>query len=157
MRTPARISSHPIHPMLIPFPIGLLIFSLVCDLLSLGSNDPGTWATVAFYSMVGGFIGALVAAIPAVIDLLSLAERRVKKIALTHMAINLVAVTLYAVNIALRVTRGDNHGVPLLLSVAAVVLLGISGWLGGEMVYAHGVGVDSEPNARSSDQISTRL
>jgi uncharacterized membrane protein len=148
MRTPARIGSHPIHPMLIPFPIGLLVFSLICDLVSLASDNPETWATVAFYSMVGGFIGALVAAVPGVIDFLSLGERKVKKIALTHMAINLVAVTLYAVNLGLRVARGDNHGIPLLLSVAAVVLLGISGWLGGEMVYAHAVGVESEPNTR---------
>jgi uncharacterized membrane protein len=149
MRTPARIGSHPIHPMLIPFPIGLLVFSLICDLVSLASDDPETWATVAFYSMVGGFIGALVAAVPGVIDLLSLAERKVKKIALTHMAINLVAVTLYAVNIGLRVTGADSHYVPLLLSVVAIVLLGISGWLGGEMVYAHAVGVDSDPSTRS--------
>jgi len=151
MRTPARIGSHPIHPMLIPFPIGLLIFSLVCDLISLVSDDPGTWATVALYSMVGGFIGALVAAVPGVIDLLSLADRKIKKIAVTHMAINLVAVTLYAVNIGLRVTGGGNHGIPLFLSAIAVVLLGISGWLGGEMVYAHAVGLDSEPKTRAKD------
>jgi len=135
--------------MLIPFPIGLLIFSLVCDVISLVSEDPAIWATVALYSMVAGFIGALIAAVPGVIDLLSLAERKVKRIALTHMAINLVAVTLYAVNIGLRLTGADNHGIPLLLSAAAVVLLGISGWLGGEMVYAHAVGVDSEPNTRA--------
>src|SRR5829696_6236305 len=144
MRTPARIGSHPVHPMLIPFPIGLLVFSLICDLISLGSDDPATWATVALYSMVGGFIGALVAAVPGVIDLLSLAERKVRRIALTHMAINLVAVTLYAVNIGLRFSGADNHGIPLVLSVAAAVLLGISGWLGGEMVYVHAVGLDSE-------------
>src|SRR4051794_25980201 len=98
--------------MLIPFPIGLLIFSLVCDLLSLGSDDAGTWATVAWYSMVGGFLGALVAAIPGVIDLLSLAERKVKKIALMHMAINLVAVTLYAVNIGWRLAKGITTASP---------------------------------------------
>ncbi len=74
MRTPASIAGHPLHAMLIVFPVGLLIFSLICDLCSLGSANPATWATVALYTMVGGFIGALVAAVPGLIDLLSLTD-----------------------------------------------------------------------------------
>jgi uncharacterized membrane protein len=58
MRTPASIVKHPIHPMLIVFPIGLWIFSLICDLIRLAGASPDVWATVAFYSMVGGLIGA---------------------------------------------------------------------------------------------------
>ena len=65
-----------------------------------------------------------------------------KKIALTHMAINLVAILLYAINIWLRVNHTDNTGTPIVLSGIAVALLGVSSWLGGEMVYAHEVGVD---------------
>jgi uncharacterized membrane protein len=145
MRTPASIGGHPIHAMLIVFPVGLLIFSLICDLISLRSADPTTWALVAFYTMVGGFIGALVAAVPGLIDLLSLADKDTKKIAITHMSINLVAVALYAVNIWLRVGSGSNTGTPLLLSVIAVALLAVSGWLGGKMVHEHGVGVDVRP------------
>src|SRR5688572_22724486 len=71
MRTPASVAGHPIHPMLIVFPVGLLIFSLVCDLISLVVTDDSVWATVALYTMVGGFIGALLAAVPGLIDLLS--------------------------------------------------------------------------------------
>jgi uncharacterized membrane protein len=145
MRTPASIGGHPIHAMLIVFPVGLLIFSLICDLISLRSADPTTWATVAFYTMVGGFIGALAAAVPGLIDLLSLADKDTKKIAITHMSINLVAVALYAVNIWLRAGSGTNTGTPLLLSVIAVALLAVSGWLGGKMVHEHGVGVDVRP------------
>jgi uncharacterized membrane protein len=147
MRTPASIAGHPIHPMLITFPIGLLVFSLICDLISLASARAETWTTVAFYTMAGGFIGALAAAIPGVIDLLSLSEARPKKIALTHMALNLVAVTLYAVNLWLRFNGPDNRGMPLALSIVAVALLAVSGWLGAEMVHKYGVGVDtvSEP------------
>ncbi|TMG87322.1 MAG: DUF2231 domain-containing protein [Betaproteobacteria bacterium] len=145
MRTPASIGGHPIHAMLIVFPVGLLIFSLICDLISLRSADPTTWATVAFYTMVGGFIGALAAAVPGLIDLLSLADKDTKKIAITHMSINLVAVTLYAVNIWLRTGSASNTGTPLLLSVVAVALLAVSGWLGGKMVHEHGVGVDVRP------------
>ena len=64
MRTPANIAKHPIHPMLIPIPIGLWIFSLVCDLIqAAGSADPA-WPTVALYTMGGGIVDALAAAVP---------------------------------------------------------------------------------------------
>lgn len=142
MLTPARIGSHPIHPMLIPFPIGLFVFSLICDLISLGAQTPDNWISAALYTMVGGLIGAVLAAVPGVIDLLSLTERTVKKIALTHMALNVTVVVLYAVNLWLRVTSGTNHGGPLVLSIVAVAVLALSGWLGGEMVYRHAVGVE---------------
>ena len=74
MRTPASIAGHPIHPMLITIPVGLLIFSLVCDLIALLSSQPDVWLLVAFFTMVGGFIGALIAAIPGVIDLMSISD-----------------------------------------------------------------------------------
>ena len=148
MRTPASIAGHPLHAMLIVFPVGLLIFSLVCDLLSLRSSDPATWATVSFYTMVGGFIGALIVAIPGLIDLLSLADPKVKKIAIIHMTINLIVVALYAINIWLRANGSGNTGTPLALSLVAIAMLAVSGWLGGAMVHEHGVGVDLPPSDR---------
>ena len=57
MRTPASIFGHPIHPMLIVFPIGLWNFSLACDLIRLAGASGDAWSTVAFYSMVGGMVG----------------------------------------------------------------------------------------------------
>jgi uncharacterized membrane protein len=145
MRTPASIAGHPIHPMLVMLPVGLFIFSLLCDLIALISDVPDTWHLVALYTMVGGFIGALIAAMPGFIDFLSITNERVRKIAIMHMAFNLVAVTLYGVNIWLRVNGEDATGTPLLLSLLGVGLLGISGWLGGSMVYRHGVGVNAGP------------
>lgn len=64
MRTPASIAKHPIHPMLVTFPIGLWIFSLICDLIGLAVANHAIWHTVAFYTMVGGIIGALAARCP---------------------------------------------------------------------------------------------
>jgi uncharacterized membrane protein len=142
MRTPASIASHPLHPMLITIPVGLFIFSLICDLIALFANDPNIWLIVAFFTMVGGFIGALIAAVPGAIDLISIQESRIKTIGLTHMALNLIAVTLYAVNIWLRV-EGTKTSSPLVLSLIAVGLLAVSAWLGAEMVHKHGVGVDT--------------
>lgn len=143
MRTPASIAGHPIHPMLITIPVGLLIFSLICDLVALFATNPDVWLIVAFFTMVGGFVGALIAAVPGILDLMSIEEPTIKKIGLTHGALNVMAVTLYAVNIWMRID-GTSASTPLVLSIIAVILLGISGWLGAEMVHKHGVGV--EPN-----------
>ena len=69
-----------------------------------------------------------------------------KEIALTHMAINLTAVVLYAINIGLRATGpanlGASPGAPVVLSIIGVALLFVSGWLGGQMVHVYGVGVE---------------
>lgn len=144
MRTPASIAGHPIHPMLIVFPIGLLIFSLLCDLIALLSAEPAIWHAVALFTMIGGFIGALIAAMPGFIDFLSITEDRTKKVAIMHMAFNLIVVTLYGVNLWLRLNGEEINGTPLVLSLVAVGLLGVSGWLGGQLVYKHGVGVNVE-------------
>ena len=148
MRTPASIFTHPIHPMLIVFPIGLWIFSLACDLIRLAGASGDAWSIVALFSMVGGFIGALCAAVPGFIDLLFYkgGAPPVKKIALAHMAINLTAVALYAVNIWLRLNGPTNMSTsmstPVLLSIIGVALIFVSGWLGGQMVHVYGVGVE---------------
>jgi uncharacterized membrane protein len=98
--------------------------------------------------MVGGFIGALCAAVPGLIDLIYYkgGAAQVKKIALTHMTINLIVVALYAINIWLRAgaasLTGPGMSVPLLLSILGVALLCVSGWLGGQMVHVYGVGVE---------------
>jgi uncharacterized membrane protein len=147
MRTPATIAKHPLHPMLIVFPVGLWLFSLVCDIAVLsGATSPG-WQTAAFYTMAGGLVGALVAAVPGLIDLLSLHVARLRRIALAHMTLNLIVVALYAVNLWLRVQGTADMRVPVLLSVVAVILLAVSGWLGGEMVHVHGVGVEDGADA----------
>ena len=144
MQTPASIGKHPIHPMLVSFPIGLWIFSLVCDLIGLAVAAPAVWFTVAFYTMIGGFIGALAAAVPGFIDLLFYkgGAPPVKKIALTHMTINLCVVVLYAVNIGLRISGPANMEVPIILSAIGVCGIAVSGWLGGQMVHVYGVGVE---------------
>ena len=142
MRTPASIAGHPIHPMLVSIPIGLWVFSLACDLIRvLGGTSPN-WQIVAYYTMIGGIIGALLAAVPGLIDLLSLPPGP-KKTALTHMAINLTIVVLYVVNVWLRKRGGLDAAV--WLSLISVGLLAVSGWLGGKMVYVHGIAVDTPP------------
>ncbi len=141
MRTPASIAGHPIHPMLVSIPIGLWIFSFACDLTFVLGSGASLWYTLSFWTMIGGIAGAIVAAIPGTIDMLSL-KGATKKIALTHMAINLSVVLLYAVNLGMRIGGDAVAGVPLVLSIVGVSMLAVSGWLGGHMVYVHRVGVD---------------
>jgi uncharacterized membrane protein len=142
MRTPANIAKHPIHPMLVAIPIGLWIFSLACDLIRvMGATSPN-WELAAYYTMIGGILGALLAAVPGFIDMLAL-PRGLKRIALIHMTINLTVVALYVWNASLRKHGGVDLAV--WLSVISVGLLGISGWLGGKMVYVHGVAADIPP------------
>lgn len=146
MRTPASIARHPIHPMLVPIPIGLWIFSLVADLIHAGGSTNPAWTTVAFYCMGGGIVGALAAALPGLIDLLSLPPGP-RKTAITHMTINLTVVVLYVINFWMRMPAPENPGKLVWLSLLSIGLLTISGWLGGKMVYEHGIAVDTPPDS----------
>lgn len=141
MRTPAQIAGHPIHPMLVALPIGMWVFSLVADLIALGSATPDAWHAAAFYTMVGGLIGAVAAAIPGLVDLLSLRDAAARSTAIKHMALNLTVVVLYAINAWTRASGALSPDMALLLSVVAIALLLVSGWLGGKMVYEEGVAV----------------
>lgn len=146
MRTPASVARHPIHPMLVPIPIGLWVFSLICDLIyRFGSGDT-VWFTVATYDMIAGIIGALAAAVFGFVDLLSLPAGP-KRTALVHMSINLLIVVLYVVNAWLRITPGEYTDTPVILSIIAISLLLVSGWLGGHLVYVHKVAVNTDETA----------
>ena len=145
MRTPASIARHPIHPMLVPIPIGLWIFSLVADLFYAGGSANPAWTTVALYCMGGGIGGALLAAVPGLIDLLSLPPGP-RSTAIKHMAINLTVVVLYVINFWMRLQTPGSPGNLIWLSIIALGLLVISGWLGGKMVYEYGIAVDTPPD-----------
>lgn len=152
MASPASIGGHPIHPMIIPFPIALWVFSLVADVIFLWRGNPLWRDYIAFYALLGGIFGAVAAAVPGFIDWLSIKDREVVKIANWHARLNVIAVLIFAASFYLRTTSGSelvsgSYTIPLALSVLGVILITISGWLGGEMVFKHGVAVDvsSEP------------
>lgn len=140
MKDLARVGNHPIHPMLVSFPIGLWIFSLVTDIIYRVSGN-ATWATVTYYAMAGGIIGAILAALPGFVDIIALEPSRVKKIAIWHMLINVSALILFIVNLYLR-TGAPDETAPFILSIIGVLFILVSGWLGGQMVYVHGLAVD---------------
>lgn len=150
MQFPTRIANHPIHPMLIPFPIALWISSFVGDLVYVWTGS-SIWSDISLYAMVGGNIGAVGAAIFGLADFLKLSEPHIVKIGTWHMIINVVVLLLFLINWFLRFTGGRPGVSLILLSAIGVVLLAVSGWLGGELVYSHGVAVsrsNQEPKVR---------
>lgn len=145
MSTPASVARHPIHPMLVPLPFGLWVFSFVADLVFLFGWGGTAWKEVAWYTMGGGIVGAVLAAVAGLVDFFSITDRRVGRIALFHLICNSIALILFAVSFILRYR--DPLGVgPVVVSAIALVTVGIGGWLGGELVYVHGMGV--KPPAR---------
>ena len=137
----ASIAKHPLHPMLIPLPIGMWILSLACDIIFFATGDI-MWSIMAFHSMAGGVIGALLAALPGLVDLVTMNASYVKRLGIWHGGINMLIVAMFAINLLWR--RGGEPGAagPVVLSIVAVLLLAVSGWLGGELVYVHGVAVE---------------
>ena len=151
MTTSTSIGGHPVHPILIPFPIALWIFSLVSDGIYLWRGNPA-WEWVAFYTLAGGIVGAVLAAIFGIIDYFSILDRKVSSIAAWHARINVLTLLIFAASFYLRTTGGSRMvsgslTIPVALSVVGVLLLSVSGWLGGELVFKHGVGVRTEPDA----------
>jgi uncharacterized membrane protein len=138
--------------MIIPFPIALWVFSLVADVIFLWRGNPVWKDWIAFYVLLAGIIGAVVAAVPGLIDWLSLTNKAVVKIANWHARLNVIALLIFAASFYLRTSSGSslvsgNYTIPFALSVLGVVLITISGWLGGEMVFKHGVAVSSDTGA----------
>jgi uncharacterized membrane protein len=155
----ASIEKHPIHPMLVPFPIALWIFSLVCDVIYTFGWGGALWNEMAFYTMAGGVVGAVAAALPGLVDYFSITEPTPRKIATNHLILNATIVGMYLVNLWLRMNTVPSAKLPLVLSAISIALLGLSGWLGGELVYVHGVGVESvskNAGAKESPQAGRR-
>lgn len=144
METRATVAEHPVHPMLIPFPIALWIFSLASDLIYLFGFGGPVWRDIALYTMIGGIIGGLAAAIPGYIDYRSLTDPVTIRLAQLHMVINASLIVLFTADAVLRVVNGNDSLLPVILSLLGVVALAVSGWLGGELVYVQGVAVQPE-------------
>jgi uncharacterized membrane protein len=143
MKTPASIAGHPIHPMLVPIAIGCFVLSFAADLICLATGTGNPWNMLAYYAMIGGILGALAAAIPGLIDLLSLPPGFTKSVAVKHMSLNLLIVALYVWNAWMRHGEPQSLKFPMTLSLVCILMLLMSGWLGGKMVFEAGVGVDT--------------
>ena len=145
-RSTAQIGGHPIHPMLIPFPITCLVGAFVTDLIFLNTGDRG-FATASHWLIGFGIGTALVAAAAGLIDYMGDDRIRRLGVALQHMLANVTAVVISIINFAIRLDDpGDIASLGVILSGVVVLILLYSGWLGGHMVYRHRVAVQETPD-----------
>jgi uncharacterized membrane protein len=139
---------HPFHPVLVTVPIGAWVASLVFDIVALSADDKeSTFAQGAYWLIGIGIVGAVLAAVFGLMDLLAIPRgTRAFTTGITHMVLNLVAVVLFAVNFFVRAADDADEATVLgfVLSLIALAILGASGWLGGKLAYTYGVRVADE-------------
>ena len=136
---------HPLHPALVHLPVGLFAISFLLDVaLAAGVTDGGL-ARATVWTMGLGVVTALVAAVAGFADYTDIRrDHPAKRTATLHMVLNLVVVALFALNAWLRYRLADGASVPkwyLLLTLAGIGLLSVSGYLGGRLVYADGIAI----------------
>jgi uncharacterized membrane protein len=151
----AKILGHPIHPMLIVFPLGLFITAIVFDIIYL-VTDNGKWTEIAYWMIAAGIIGGLAAAIFGLIDWLAIpGGTRAKSIGLLHGAGNVVVVALFGLSWLLRRDEPrDPALIALVLSFVGIGIGTVTGWLGGELVGRLGVGVDEGAHLDAPSSLS---
>ena len=157
MQARARAFGHPIHPMLIVFPLGLLGGSVVFDIAYLASRN-GRWADIAFWMVAVGVASGLLAAVFGFIDWLAIPSgTRAKRVGLLHGVGNVVVVGLFIVGWLLRRPAPQSPPtVAVVLSFVGVALALVTGWLGGELVDRLGVGVDDVANLNASSSLTEK-
>lgn len=137
----AKIGGHPIHPMLVSFPIVLFIGTLVADIVFVSTSN-SMWAIGSRYLLGVGIIMAALAAIAGLTDFMGDDRIRRSSDALKHMLANVTAVVLEIVNFFIRLNSDSAiRGTGIILSAIVVLILIYSGWKGGDLVYRHGIGV----------------
>ena len=156
METRFKLLGHPVHPMLIVFPLGLFSIAVVFDVLYLFTGSV-EFAEVAYWNIAAGIVGGLLAAVFGLIDWLAIpGGTRAKRIGLWHGLGNGVIVVLFIVSWLL---RGPRHAyspdlMPFLLGLVAVALALVTAWLGGELVYRLRVAVDDDANLDATNAIA---
>ena len=136
----AQIGGHPIHPMLIPFPIVCFIGTFITDIVYSQNQDLG-WATASHWLLAIGLLMAALAAVAGLTDFFG--DKRIQAAdAVKHMLANVTAVVLEVVNLALRLGHPDFiSSTGVYISGVVVLILIYSGWKGGDLVFKHGIGV----------------
>jgi uncharacterized membrane protein len=158
MQSRAKLLGHPVHPMLIVFPLGLLATAVIFDILYLITDHAGFNVTAAYVIAIG-ILGGLVAAVFGLVDWLTIpAGTRAKRVGALHGLGNVVVVLLFAISWFLRASAGGWHPsvLALVFSFVGVALALGTSWLGGELVDRLGVGVEDDANLDAPSSLARR-
>ncbi len=156
MESRTKVFGHPIHPMLIVFPLGLLIMSLIFDILRYLTGN-ATFSTVAYYDIAAGIIGGLAAAVFGLVDWLAIPQgTRARAVGATHGIGNVMVVLLFLVSWLIR--NGNAAHQPdvwaFVMSVLAIAIGAVTAWLGGELVFRLSMAVDDGANLDAPSSLS---
>lgn len=162
MASKASIAGHPVHPMLVGFPLALWYTSFATDVFFYAFVRNTSLVLISKFMIAAGCLGAIAAAVPGFIDWLAIKNHEVKKIANWHARLNITALLVFAVDLYLRTQAGaawvgHRLTVPFLLSLLGVVLITISGWLGGALSFEHGVGVKPQHDSPEEEVAKVRF
>jgi uncharacterized membrane protein len=157
MESRAKLLGHPIHQMLIVFPLGLLGMAVIFDVLALFLTQ-GYWSEIALWMIVAGIVTGLLAAPFGLVDWLAIPSgTRAKRIGALHGLGNVVVLFLFAGSAWLRwLSPQTPAGLALILSFSGLFLALITGWLGGELVDRLGVGVDEGAHVNAPSSLKSR-
>jgi uncharacterized membrane protein len=136
------IAGHPLHPLLVTFPIAFLTGAFGTDVGYWLTHDP-FWARASLWLLGAGFVSGLVAAATGMLDFLKIDRVKKHSAGWIHAVGNAAALVLTLVNWIQRWNNVENAVLPvgLALSLFVATLLGITGWYGAELVYRHKVAV----------------
>jgi uncharacterized membrane protein len=148
IRSTASIGGHPVHPMLVPFPIAFLVGTLATDLAFWGTGD-AFWARASAWLVGAGVVMGLLAAAFGFIDFVTIDRARTGSTGWVHALGNLLAVVLSFVSLLFRIGDAQGSVLPtgLVLSFIVVAILAVTGWMGGELAYRYKIGVIEDGGA----------
>lgn len=142
----AKLLGHPIHPMLVAFPITFFTSTLIASIVYLATSDRD-WFRLAYFANAAGVVTALIAAVPGFLDWTGIPSHlRAKQVGMVHLTLNLIVVSIFTLNLGMQgaqLTDATPSGWSgFVLSLIGVMLLLVSGYYGWSLVQTHHVGID---------------
>ncbi len=147
MKSRLQFAGHPIHAMVVSFPIGLYTTALVCDVLYLALHE-AFWFRMAYWAIVFGLVTHVGAAATGLPDFLAVMreQKEARTAATSHLVFGVGLLVVQGLNLAVRnggeLPAGGSITMPLIANLIGATMVGVQGWYGGELVYRHFIGVE---------------
>lgn len=147
------LAGHPIHAMMVTFPIALVVATLGGDIFWWLTADP-FFARVSLWTSGWGFGLGVLAGLVGTAELLAGRGIRRRPESWTHAVAAMMLLATIGANWGLRLTDAEGAVLPwgLILSLGGLVFVGVAGWQGGKLVFEHQIGIilsneDPDPEA----------